>query len=441
MSPELNHPLWSASLGDLKAKPYGLVSGSQGLIVEATGLPYPVGTACMLHAQGRRYRLRIVGFRGQCAQLMSLDANLSPSPNQKIYPLLAEQGPGTLPAGMEVLGRVLDPEGHPLDGREELGANAARVHLVGESLNPLMRKKIDEPLDVGVKAINGLLTVGRGQRMGIFAGSGVGKSTLLGMMSRHSKADVVIVALIGERGREVKEFIDAILGPAIAKSVVIAAPADASPLLKMQGAEYACSLAHWFREQGLHCLLIMDSLTRYAMAAREIGLAIGEPPATKGYPPSVFAKIATLIERSGNGAEGSGSITGFYTVLSEGDDMQDPVADTARAILDGHIALSRELAEQGHYPPIDIGASVSRAFSTICSEEHQRAARKFRMLRSAYERNRDLINVGAYSKGSDPATDEALVKLPQINEFLQQNLVTGFGLQQCILTLEQISNA
>ena len=269
--------------------------------------------------------------------------------------------------------------------------------------------------------------------MGLFAGSGVGKSVLLGMMARYTTADIVVVGLIGERGREVKEFIEDILGEeGLARSVIVAAPADNPPLLRLQGAFYATAIAEYFRDQGKNVLLIMDSLTRYGMAQREIALAIGEPPATKGYPPSVFAKIPVLIERAGNGSEGGGSITAFYTVLTEGDDLQDPIADSARAILDGHIVLSRELADAGHYPAIDIEKSISRSMHTITAEEQQQQMRKVKQLVSRYQRNRDLINVGAYSAGSDPILDEAIAKNSQIEAFLQQGIQEKVGIPQSL---------
>jgi flagellum-specific ATP synthase len=274
--------------------------------------------------------------------------------------------------------------------------------------------------------VAGLLTVGRGQRMGLFAGSGVGKSVLLGTMARYTSAEVIVIGLIGERGREVKEFIEQILGKdGLARSVVVAAPADVSPLLRMQGATYATSLAEYFRDQGKHVLLLMDSLTRYAMAQREIALAIGEPPATKGYPPSVFAKLPALVERTGNGPAGGGSITAFYTVLTEGDDQQDPIADAARAILDGHIVLSRALAEAGHYPAIDIEASISRAMTALINDKHLERVRLFKQMLSRYQRNRDLINVGAYASGRDALLDRAIALYPRMEAFLQQ------GFREC----------
>jgi flagellum-specific ATP synthase len=313
-----------------------------------------------------------------------------------------------LPVGDSLLGRVLDGTGRPLD---QLGPimTPDSASLQSRPFNPLRRAPIDTALDVGVRAINSMLTVGRGQRMGLFAGSGVGKSVMLGMMARYTDADVTVVGLIGERGREVKEFIDDILGEVgMARSVVVATPADTSPLMRLQGAAYATTIAEFFRDQGKNVLLIMDSLTRFAMAQREIALAVGEPPVTKGYPPSVFARLPQLVERAGNGHIGSGSITAFYTVLTEGDDQQDPIADSARAILDGHIVLSRRLVEQGHYPAIDIEASISRVMSRLASPEHQSIVQRFKHLYSLYQRNRDLINVGAYVGGSDPLLDEEI---------------------------------
>jgi flagellum-specific ATP synthase len=324
--------------------------------------------------------------------------------------------------GEALLGRVVDGAGHPLDGKGPLRASDT-VPLTGRAINPLARRPIREPLDVGVRSINALLTVGRGQRMGLFAGSGVGKSVLLGMMTRFTTADVIVVGLIGERGREVKEFIENILGPeGLRRAAVVAVPADYPPLMRMHGAMLATSIAEYFRDQGKNVLLLMDSLTRFAQAQREIALAIGEPPATKGYPPSVFAKLPALVERAGTGDVGGGSITAFYTVLVEGDDHSDPIADAARAILDGHVVLSRRLAESGHFPAVDIEASISRAFTEITDKVQQQAVRRFRQLYSAYESNRDLISVGAYPKGTDAQIDEAIAYHPRLARFLQQDM-------------------
>jgi flagellum-specific ATP synthase len=295
--------------------------------------------------------------------------------------------------------------------------------MLRRPINAMDRDPIRQPLDTGVRAINAMLTVGRGQRIGLFAGTGVGKSVLLGMMARYTAADVIVVGLIGERGREVKEFIEDILEEeGLQRSVVVAAPADAPPLVRMQGAHYATAIAEHYRDRGAHVLLLMDSLTRYAMAQREIALAIGEPPATKGYPPSVFAKLPQLVERSGNGREGCGSITAFYTVLSEGDDPQDPIADAARGILDGHIVLSRALAEAGHFPAIDVEKSVSRVMNNVTDREHLQQARRARAMLSKLTKARDLIQLGAYAAGSDAELDAAIRAQPQLAALLQQDM-------------------
>ena len=402
--------------GLAKALTFGYVTGVKGLLVTSSGLNAPVGTFCRAK-NPRGSTFQIVSFDGPQSSLMALEAGPPVSLGDEMYVL----GPATsLPFGDSLLGRVVDPLCQPLDGAPLIHASQP-IDLSADELNPLQRGRIQEPLDVGVRAINALLTVGKGQRIGIFAGSGVGKSTLLAMMARNTTATRVVVGLIGERGREVKEFVEEALGPeGLAKAIVVVAPADAPALLKIQGAEYSAYLAEAFRAQGHDCLLIMDSLTRYAMAAREIGLAVGEPPATKGYPPSVFSKIATLVERAGTGREGHGSITAFYTVLSEGDDMQDPVADSARAILDGHFILSRSLADEGQYPPIDVNASVSRVFSAVTDTAHQQRAKHFRKLSAAYARNRDLFSIGAYSRGSDPDADQAYdLRIPMMNLLTQ----------------------
>ncbi len=418
----------------------GRITKLTGLVMVAVGIKLPIGAACYVPlTEGRRVEAEVVGFDGDSLLLMPQSSVDGVVPGAKVFALeVAEALPkphhsrpprrrGTditrhLPVGDVLLGRVVDAAGNPLD---ELGRieSSEKAPLNARPMNPLMRAPIEEVLDVGVRAINSMLTVGRGQRMGLFAGSGVGKSVLLGMMARYTTADVIVVGLIGERGREVKEFIEQILGPeGLARSVVVAAPADAPALMRLQGANYATTIAENFRNQGKNVLLIMDSLTRFAMAQREIALAIGEPPATKGYPPSVFAKLPALVERVGNGKPGEGSITAFYTVLTEGDDQQDPIADSARAILDGHIVLSRSLAESGHYPAIDIEQSISRAMHNITSHDHQKLARKLKQLNSRYMRSIDLINVGAYEAGSDTVLDIAIAKHEAIEAFLQQDI-------------------
>jgi len=337
-----------------------------------------------------------------------------------------------------LLGRVVDAQGHPMDRMGPI-ADVVSRSLDRQPVNAMDRAPIRDVLDTGVRAINSLLTIGRGQRIGLFAGSGVGKSVLLGMMARYTTADVIVVCLIGERGREVKEFIEDILGAqGRARSVVVAAPADAPPMLRMQGAAYATAIAESFRDQGQHVLLLMDSLTRYAMAQREIALAIGEPPATKGYPPSCFAKLPQLVERSGNGLHGVGSISAFYTVLTEGDDQQDPIADAARAILDGHIVLSRTLAEAGHYPAIDILQSASRVMHNVVSRDHFELARRFRAVAARYDKGRDLVQIGAYVSGSDQAMDQAIAMHPAMDLFLQQDMHESASLPDSMASMQSV---
>jgi len=405
-----------------------------GLTLEAIGCRAAIGEICdVINAGGERIEAEVVGFAGESIYLMPTGDIRGLQPDARVVPTgrVSEA-----PVGEALLGRVIDGSGQPLDGKGRLHTQA-RWPLDGESINPLTRDPIRQPLDVGIRAINSLLSVGRGQRLGLFAGSGVGKSVLLGMMTRYTNADVVVVGLIGERGREVKEFVDNILGEeGLARSVVVAVPADQPPLRRMHGAMLATSIAEYFREQGNQVLLLMDSLTRYAQAQREIGLAINEPPATKGYPPSVFAKLPHLVERAGNGDRGGGSITAFYTVLVEGDDQNDPIADAARAILDGHIVLSRRIAESGQYPAIDIEASVSRAMNDITTPDHQAAARQFKQYYSLYQRNRDLISVGAYEPGADEQLDRAIRIMPGMQEFLRQGRESRVDLEQSLTDLQ-----
>jgi len=391
-----------------------------GLTLEAVGCQAPIGGRCMVATpEGGDIEAEVVGFSGDKLFLMPTGNLQGLVPNARVIPTHTSC---VAHVGNALLGRIIDGAGKPLDGKGALNTDAT-TSLTGRQINPLLRHPISEPLDVGVRAINSLLTVGRGQRMGLFAGSGVGKSVLLGMMTRYTNADVIVVGLIGERGREVKEFVQNILGEEdLKRAVVVATPADDPPLMRMHGAMQATAIAEYFRDQGLNVLLLMDSLTRFAQAQREIALAIGEPPATKGYPPSVFAKIPQLVERAGNGEEGGGSITAFYTILAEGDDQNDPIADAARAILDGHIVLSRQLAESGHYPAIDIEASISRVMPEITDIEHQKRAQGFKKMYSLYEQNKDLINVGAYQPGSNQRIDEAIDYNPRLMGFLQQDM-------------------
>src|SRR5579863_7654714 len=397
----------------------GSLTRMVGLALEAVGCQASIGDSCdIMTTDGATIEAEVVGFSGERLYLMPTGDPHGLGPNARVVP---RQRAGTVPVGPQLLGRIIDGAAQPLDGLGPLNCDDT-VRLTGVPMNPLGRQPISQALDVGVRTINSLLTVGRGQRIGLFAGSGVGKSVLLGMMSRYTAADVIVVGLIGERGREVKEFVDRILGPEDrARAVVVAAPADTPPLMRLHGAWLATSVAEYLRDRGSSVLLIMDSLTRFAQAQREIGLAIGEAPATKGYPPSVFARLPQLVERAGNGAEGSGSITAFYTVLVEGDDQSDPIADAARAILDGHVVLSRRLAESGHYPAIDIEASVSRAMHEIIGDRHLDRVRLFKQMLSRYQRNRDLINVGAYSSGRDALLDRAIALYPRIEAFLQQH--------------------
>jgi len=418
---------------------HGRLVKSAGLVMEAVGLKLPVGSMCTIEQVGSDpVEAEVVGFSGERLFLMPTAEISGLTPGAKVFPadppssevkLGQTEMPALhvatakhLPVGDELLGRVVDASGKPLDRLGSVQFQTTKP-LAAQNINPIDRAAIRIPMDVGVRAINGLLTVGRGQRIGLFAGSGVGKSVLLGMMAKYAKADRVVVALIGERGREVKEFIEQILGEeGLKRSVVVAAPADSPPLIRMQGAAYATVIAEHFRDEGHHVLLIMDSLTRYAMAQREIALAIGEPPATKGYPPSVFAKLPKLVERTGNGLEGGGSITAFYTVLTEGDDQQDPIADAARAILDGHIVLSRKLADAGHYPAIDIEQSISRVMHNVTGSSHLQSALDLKAAFSRVQRSRDLISVGAYVAGNDLQLDRAIQMFPEIEAFLQQSM-------------------
>lgn len=407
-----------------------------GLTLEAEGVQIPVGGRCrVVGAGGSHVEAEVVGFSGERVFLMPVGSVSGLTPSARVIPTQHDR---EALAGDELLGRVLDGTGRPLDALGPLTCED-RVSLDGRPINPLARQPIREPLDVGVRAINGLLTVGRGQRMGLFAGSGVGKSVLLGMMTRYTAADVTVVGLIGERGREVNEFVQNILGPeGMARAVVVAVPADHSPLMRLHGAMLATSIAEYFRDRGLNVLLLMDSLTRFAQAQREIALAIGEPPATKGYTPSVFAKMPQLVERAGNGDRGGGSITAFYTVLTEGDDHNDPIADAARAILDGHVVLSRRIADGGRYPAIDIEASVSRLMNEIADPGQIRAARLFKEVYSTYQQNRDLISVGAYRKGSDSRIDAAIDFFPQLEGYLQQDMHAAVGFRQSLKELDAL---
>ena len=446
----------SFSADTVRLETQGLLVRVTGLVLEAAGIRVPVGSVCEVRMEGQApVAAEVVGFSGDCAYLMptadvaglASGARVVPRPSPIVpMQLGAARHPWRrhqdrtlhLPVGDSLLGRVVDSHGMPMDRRGPI-AHVHKEPLTRRPINAMDRDPVRTPLDTGVRAINAMLTVGRGQRIGLFAGTGVGKSVLLGMMARYTEADVIVVGLIGERGREVKEFIEDILGDeGMRRAVVVAAPADAPPLVRMQGANYATVIAEHFRDRGLNVLLLMDSLTRYAMAQREIALAIGEPPATKGYPPSCFAKLPQLVERSGNGVAGGGSITAFYTVLSEGDDQQDPIADAARGILDGHIVLSRELAEAGHYPAIDIEKSVSRVMTSVASAEHVDAARRFRQLHARHHKARDLIQLGAYAPGHDAELDAAVRLHDPMTALLQQGMHESASLDTSLRQLHAV---
>ncbi|CDF83019.1 Flagellum-specific ATP synthase [Pseudomonas knackmussii B13] len=410
-----------------------------GLTLEAEGLQAAVGSRCLVINDGGYHPVQVeaevMGFSGNKIFLMPVGSLVGIAPGARVVPL---PDSGRLPMGMSMLGRVVDGVGRALDGKGGMRAEDW-VPMDGPVINPLAREPIHEPMDVGIRSINSLLTVGRGQRLGLFAGTGVGKSVLLGMMTKFTKADIIVVGLIGERGREVKEFIEHILGEeGLKRSVVVASPADDAPLMRLRAAQYCTRIAEYFRDKGKNVLLLMDSLTRYAQAQREIALAIGEPPATKGYPPSVFAKLPRLVERAGNGEKGGGSITAFYTVLSEGDDQQDPIADAARGVLDGHFVLSRRLAEEGHYPAIDIEASISRVMPQVVSPEQLQNAQRFKQLWSRYQQSRDLISVGAYVAGGDAETDLAIQRFPVMRQFLRQGLTESQSLDDSSLLLDAV---
>jgi len=396
----------------------GRIVKVQGLLIESRGPQAIIGELCRIEVRGRESILsEVVGLRGETVQLMPFDETDGLEVGSRV---IATSSRLEVPVSEKLLGRVLDAMGRPLDGLGELPVGTS-YPAVASPPDPMKRPRITERISTGVRAIDGLLTVGRGQRLGIFSGSGVGKSTLLGMIARNTAADVNVVALIGERGREVNDFIEKDLGPeGLARSVIVATPSNSPPLSRLRGAYVATAIAEFFRDLGLDVMLLFDSVTRFARAQREIGLASGEPPATRGYPPSMFDSMPKLLERSGTSEKGS--ITGFYTILVDGDDMDEPVADTVRGILDGHIVLDRKLAKSYHYPAIDVLKSVSRLSSSICPPELSRAAGSMRRSMAAYAEIEDLINVGAYQAGSNPLVDDAIAKQPAIREFLTQEV-------------------
>ncbi len=426
----------------------GRLERMAGLMLEVVGLPMTIGHRAAVASGTGWVECECVGFSGKLTYLMPIDPAAHIAPGAPVYPASTPayeygrffpiESAAPLPIGESLVGRIVDGYGRPLDGLAESDDPPHRYR--SQPINPLHRQPIFEPLDAGVRSINAMLTIGRGQRVGIFAGSGVGKSVLLGMLARRCVADLVVIGLVGERGREVREFCEDTLGKeAMSRSVIVAAPADASPLARLRGAWFATDIATYFRDQGRHVVLIIDSLTRFAMAQREIALSLGEPPVSRGYPPSVFAKMPELVEKVGNGSVEGSSITAFYTILLEGDDIHDPVADTARGILDGHLFLSRELADSGHYPAIDIEKSISRVMPRVTQQDHQLAARHVKQLISRYMRGRDLVSMGAYAPGSDPGLDEALRQWPKIQAFLQQGIDETHDMKESLSSLFEIA--
>jgi flagellum-specific ATP synthase len=430
----------------------GRVKKVSGFVLEVEGLPLAIGTgACIFSGISKRViDAECIGFDGGITFLMAIDAIDGIAPGALVYPantpfrtalgFMTRASVEPLPIDFSLLGRVVDGFGRPLDGKP--GSDIKIVKKTPKPINPLLRSSIEEPLDTGIRCVNAMLTVGRGQRLGIFAGSGVGKSVTLGMLARNCKADVIVISLVGERGREVREFCEDVLGEeALKRAVVVAAPADSSPLARAKGAWYGTEIAAWFRDQGKHVVLIVDSLTRFAMAQREIGLSLGEAPVSRGYTPSVFSKLPELIEKAGNGTNPNGSLTSFYTILLDGDDINDPISDTARGVLDGHLFLSRELADSGHYPAIDLERSISRVMPRVVSENHLRAARRAKQLYSRYMRGRDLLNMGAYAPGSDPDFDSAIRLWPSIQGFLQQDVAEVIPFEESREALLSITEA
>ena len=399
-----------------------------GLVIEGDGPAASVGELCSIHPQGgeKTIEAEVVGFREGRILLMPIGPMRGLTPGNRIVALRTT---ASVRVGQGLLGRVLDGLGRPIDQKGLVEAEAQYPISVRPG-NPLDRDRISQPLDVGLRVVNSLLTVGRGQRVGIFAGSGVGKSTLLGMIARNMTADVNVIALIGERGREVREFIEKDLGEeGMKRSVVVAATSEQPALVRMRGAYVATAIAEYFRDQGAHVILMMDSATRFAYASREVGLSIGEPATTRGYTPSVFAQLPLLLERAGAWRD-SGSITGLYSVLVEGDDMNEPVADAMRAILDGHIVLNRNLAAKNHYPAVEVLSSISRLMNDIVDQDHLRLSGRLKDLMATYARSEDMVNIGAYVKGSNPEIDLAIEMKPKIDRFLKQELHESAGLAQ-----------
>lgn len=418
---------------------YGRLMRVNGLMLEAVGCQLGLGERCVIAGRdGQEIEAEVVGFDGPSLMLMPLNQTRGLMPGARVLPLANDQ---QVPIGQGLLGRVLDGSGVPIDGLGPL-SQCQLASTTTQVPNPLLRRPIEAQLDVGVRAINSMLPIGKGQRLGLFAGSGVGKSVLLGMMTRYTQASVVVVGLIGERGREVREFIEHALGEeGRRRAVVIAAPADTTPLMRLRAAKLCHQIACAFRDQGQDVLLLMDSLTRYAQAQREIGLSLGEPPATRGYPPSAFSTLPSLVELAGNSDNANGSLTALYTVLAEGDDQQDPVADSARAILDGHIVLSRKLAEKGHYPAIDINASASRVADLIRTPEQLQMGQTVRRLLGRYQEVKELLPLGGYQPGQDAELDKSVKCYPVFEQFLTQKQFDSVSLAESDQQLESLLEA
>ena len=413
----------------------GSVTRIIGLVIEGDGPDLPIGSICRIFPRdgGMPLEAEVVGFRDGRILMMPLSAPQGISPNCRIESVHSS---ASVMVDESILGRVLDGLGRPLDGKGPLNCRDS-MPLYADPINPVERKRVKVPIDLGIRAINGLLTCGRGQRVGILSGTGVGKSVLLGMMAKNTNADVAVIGFVGERGREVREFIEKNLGTeGMKRSVLVTATSDNTPLVRLRAAYTATAIAEYFRAQGKDVLLMIDSLTRFAMAQREIGLSIGEPPATKGYTPSVFALLPRLLERAGTGREGEGSITGLYTILVEGDDLTEPIADASRALLDGHVILSRQLAARGHYPAIDVLNSVSRVMIDVASDEKMKAAAAFKKTYSVYKEAEELINIGAYVQGSNPEIDYAIEKIGPMNEFLTQGISEVASLDESLTQLK-----
>jgi len=431
----LNLSKYHAVLDKNYIRKLGRVSQVVGLTIESVGPDVNIGQTCLIKSgkYGSSILAEVVGFKNNNILLMPLGNMSGVGPGSIVE---AQERPITVSVSESLLGRVLDGLGNPMDNMPEID-DGKLYNVTNPAPDPLSRNRIKNPLTLGVKVLDGLLTIGKGQRVGIFAGSGVGKSTLMGMIARNTKADINVIALVGERGREVREFIEKDLGEeGLRRSVLVVATSDTPALVRLKAAEVATSIAEYFREQGKDVMLLMDSLTRYAMAQREVGLAIGEPPVSRGYTPSVFSTIPRLLERAGNSDKGS--ITGLYTVLVDGDDLTEPVTDTARGVLDGHIVLSRKIANRNHYPAIDVLASVSRCMSDIVDREHKHSANEFKKSMAVYANSEDLINIGAYVKGSSEEIDDAISKHDAVNSFLTQATDEKFSLEESIDLIKEI---